>query len=499
MKIYRLAGIVLAAVFLFFNLTSCSSDSSETPDPHFTFTLSPESEQLLRNPIDFEMGGGSCEISFTVDTDWTIEMTSSDESDATWYSLTNDHGVAGEGSIGIDVEPYYENENSLGRDANLSLEFRTPDRRELVAKLKIALHQSMEEGTYVYFVNSGDLPAQMSSVSKESVKKLVLIGKINGTDVKLIRELGTTLNLEKLDLSQATVVEGGEAYYILDASYTHKTKNFMISDCMFSGFQKLTTIELPINTLEIQYEAFADCPMLKSVDIPSSVRRIGFFAFENCVSLTSIAIPDGVKEIEKGTFSNCSSLSSVTIPESVTIINVCAFLDCTNLSSVSLPSRLTNIETMAFSNSGLTSIVIPDSYNGIDIDDSAFSKCANLTSAILPEMLVRIDNYLFADCTQLSEVQIPDGVETIGFGAFQNCTSLTSVFIPESVEQIEGKAFENVNFEHIYLQGHVPPQVVSTAFTHFETYLHIPRRAESAYSANPVWRQFLVFWLEDDF
>ena len=55
----------------------------------------------------------------------------------------------------------------------------------------------------------------------------------------------------------------------------------------------------------------------------------------------------------------CESLTSVVVPPTVTEIGERAYYDCKSLSSVTLPEGLVKICDGAFSDTSLTSLVIP--------------------------------------------------------------------------------------------------------------------------------------------
>ena len=63
---------------------------------------------------------------------------------------------------------------------------------------------------------------------------LKVTGSINGTDVKYLRELINGGKVTSLDLSGASIVSGGEAYF-----ESYKTKDGVISEFMFKNCSKL--------------------------------------------------------------------------------------------------------------------------------------------------------------------------------------------------------------------------------------------------------------------
>ena len=163
------------------------------------------------------------------------------------------------------------------------------------------------------------LPSKISESQKNLITNLKIVGKINGTDLKFIREMaGCDVNgketdgkLSILDLSDAKIVEGGSAYYSDRDDGFICTSNDKLGDYAFYG-----------------------CSGLTSLTLPSSVTEIGEHAFLNCRGLTNFTIPSGVTKIGAGAFFCCYGLISLTIPSSVTAIGSMAFNACSELTSI---------------------------------------------------------------------------------------------------------------------------------------------------------------------
>jgi len=191
---------------------------------------------------------------------------------------------------------------------------------------------------------AGTLPDRIGENQKYLITNLKIVGKINGTDLKFIREMaGCDVNgketdgkLSILDLSDAKIVEGGSAYYSdRDDGFIY-TSNDKLGDYVFNG-----------------------CSGLTSLTLPSSVTKIGCYALFNCIGLTSLTLPSSVTEIGEGAFLNCRGLTNFTIPSGVTKIGGAAFFCCYGLISLTLPSSVTAIGSEAFKHcSGLTSIYV---------------------------------------------------------------------------------------------------------------------------------------------
>ena len=282
---------------------------------------------------------------------------------------------------------------------------------------------------------AGTLPDKISANEKNLITNLKIVGKINGTDLKFIREMaGCDFNWEKtdgklsiLDLSEAKIVAGGSAYvlYYGDNKYTSNDK---LGDYAFQDCSGLTSLTIPSSVTSIGAWAFSGCSGLTSLTIPSSVTSIGEGVFEGCSGLTSLTIPSGVTSIGYYAFSGCSGLTSLTIPSSVTSIGDGAFNGCSGLTSLTIPSSVTSIGDGTFSGcSGLTSLTIPSGVTSIG--NQTFQGCSGLTSLTIPSGVTSIGGYAFWGCSGLTSLTIPSGVTSIGKWAFYGCSGLTSIYV----------------------------------------------------------------------
>ena len=294
---------------------------------------------------------------------------------------------------------------------------------------------------------AGTLPDRIGENQKNLITNLKIVGKINGTDLKFIREMaGRDFNGEKtdgklsiLDLSEAKIVAGGDAYtsYYGTNMYTY---NDELGNSAFDGCSGLTSLTIPSSVTSIGESAFWGCSGLTNLTIPSSVTSIGWGAFEGCSGLTSLTIPSGVTSIGNQTFEGCSGLTSLTIPSGVTSIGVYAFSGCSGLTSLTIPSGVTSIGEGTFAGcSGLTSLTIPSGVTSIG--DYAFSRCSGLTSLTIPSRVTSIGDYAFSGCSGLTSLTLPSGVTSIGNHTFYGCSGLTSLTIPSGVTSIDWYAF----------------------------------------------------------
>ena len=295
---------------------------------------------------------------------------------------------------------------------------------------------------------AGTLPYKISANEKNLITNLKIVGKINGTDLKFIREMaGRDFNGEKtdgklsiLDLSEAKIVAGGDAYVRFSDNYY--TSNDKLGDWAFYGCSGLTSLNIPSGVTSIGDKAFKGCSRLTSLTIPSSVTSIGDWAFGYCSELTSLTIPSGVTSIGQSAFLGCSGLTSLTIPSGVTSIGNYTFYGCSGLTSLTLPSSVTSIGNDAFTGcSGLTSLTLPSGVTSIGND--TFYGCSGLTSLTLPSSVTSIGDWAFGYCSELTSLTLPSGVTSIGNYAFFGCSGLTSLTLPSSVTSIGDYAFQD--------------------------------------------------------
>ena len=274
---------------------------------------------------------------------------------------------------------------------------------------------------------AGTLPDKIGSSRMYKITNLKLVGEINGTDLRMIREMAgrdycgyvTEGNLSVLDLSEAKIVKGGDYYYSSD-NYCY-TSNDEIGSFAFRGCSGLTSLTLPAGITSIGEYAFRGCSGLTSLTLPAGITSIGENAFGGCSGLTSLNLPAGITKIGDWAFYGCSGLTSLNLPAGITKIGDGAFYGCSGLTSLNLPADITSISWGAFGGcSGLTSLTLPDGIT--KIGESAFKGCSGLTSLNLPAGITYIDGGAFSDCSGLTSIYIyAEKVPGIGSDAFKGC------------------------------------------------------------------------------
>ena len=327
---------------------------------------------------------------------------------------------------------------------------------------------------------AGTLPSKIGDTKKYKITNLKIMGEINGTDLRFIREMagcdykgmGTEGKLVTLDLSEAKIVEGGDFYYGYydyydHHSYYYTTSDDVIGDYAFSGCSSLTSLTLPSSVTSIGGHAFEKCSGLTSLTLPSSVTSIGEFAFRYCSGLTSLTIPSGVTTIDYYAFADCRGLTSLTLPSSVTSIGGHAFESCSGLTSLTLPSSVTEIDWSAFErcnnlkecncllDSDLETCLAysHDDWTKIPVDEiKYYHNGQELTKLEIPSGVDKIGSYSFYKGVNLTSLTLPSSVTSIGSSAFEGCSGLTSVYVSwKSPLSIFASTFKDANTEKCIL------------------------------------------------
>lgn len=124
----------------------------------------------------------------------------------------------------------------------------------------------------------------------------------------------------------------------------------------------------------------------------------------------------------------------------VTVLNESAFSGCDTITTAIIPEGITAIKNGAFLNcTNLTSVSIPDSVT--TIASTVFKNCTSLETVVIPDSVTSLGNFVFRGCTSLRNVTLPKGLTSIGSALFRECTSLAGITIPEGVTEIGSNAF----------------------------------------------------------
>ena len=178
----------------------------------------------------------------------------------------------------------------------------------------------------VYVEIPGTLEELLTKDEKENIHQLVISGKLNGKDIRLLRRMGGNVDdsyytswkgsLQRLDMSGAEIMEDREnPYYTADA---RKTK-FSISGKKKVGTEVISYVFHFENLTEEEWKEAVNLGIENTsryrirkdgedyyADYFTAARRIGPSMFINCVNLKEVIIPDDIIEIGRHAFTNTS-------------------------------------------------------------------------------------------------------------------------------------------------------------------------------------------------
>lgn len=247
-----------------------------------------------------------------------------------------------------------------------------------------------------------------------------------------------------------------------NAKQEFESNPIFVSENLYLNGELALYIEIK-NVKNISDYAFANCKTLRKVTIGDNVEKIGESAFLNCFRLIKVITSDSVSKICSDAFRNCYNLSSVTLGKNVKTLNETAFYRCYNLFEVYNLSSLSLFGT-TFSNA-------KDIYESLDApsklstDAKGYIIYINGTDKILvgydgtdrtltlPQGITEIGKYVFYDCYWIEHITIQDGLKTIGESAFEKCSNLKTIILPTSVTSIDYCAFYYSGLNAIYYKG----------------------------------------------
>ena len=195
-----------------------------------------------------------------------------------------------------------------------------------------------------------------------------------------------------------------------------------------------------------------------------------------------------VTSIKSYAFSN-SQITSVIIPNSIVIIDNGVFNGCYFLNSVSLPNTITKIGKSSFSYcEKLTEIEIPNSVKSIG--EYAFNGCSRLASISIPEGVTKIENYTFLDCSGLKTITLPSTITSIGNSAFA---------MGASWETTDEGGMQLIYYKRsIKCDAVIPPTLGNSLFDYNIITMEVPFASMMAYKEDESWAKYDITYLSKE-
>ena len=332
----------------------------------------------------------------------------------------------------------------------------------------------------------GTLSELVLDLEATRIKSLTVTGNLNAADIAYLGGgAGKMSSVEKLDISNVTLVPGDEPYATVviarsDVGFGKTTAIFYIDDTYsetsdwqytgmggvdekryihtndlsgafalrdsYSAGSPIKEVILPASLPKVGDYMFMSNSNIERVTVPECVTGIGISAFGGASSLASVNIPAGVEEIGEKAFAG-TALSSIVLPEGLKTISNAVF-EGSSLSEVNLPASVTEIGRRAFAGAKLTCEL--DFSNVEKLGESAFSQVP--IRGTLDLRKVSEIPYEAFDYGDYDKVIFSDKLKSIGEYAFFG-SNLTDVELPASLSEISTTSFENTPWYNSLTEG----------------------------------------------
>lgn len=308
-----------------------------------------------------------------------------------------------------------------------------------------------------------DEPGSLSDLLDDrlgSMKTVTISGPMNGTDIRALRSLtgrdyygnATTTQIEEIDMTDATIVSGGEGF-----SPSGFTKDNTISQGMFADLDNLKRIKLPNDVTTIERNALKDCSALTELTLPAMVESV--LPSDGCTALKAIYISAANEHFssQDGILYDAAKTSLLWLPLART-------------GSLAIPSTVKTIGSYAFKGSSIEQLTLP----------------ASITS---------IGQAAFAD-SKITTLHLPDGLTSISSSLLQGCTKLKTLYIGSNTEILGNYIFAGCPLTDIYISATIPPVCSSNTFTsngkdiRNSCKLHVPSSCFNTYINHSYWSKF---------
>ena len=327
-------------------------------------------------------------------------------------------------------------------------------------------------------LKAGELKNLFKTYELKYEKDLTLVGTINGSDLKVLRDWAG--DFRTLNLEDCRIVAGGEPYY---EDYT--TEDDVLGSYLF-GDKEFKQLVLPWTLKKIGDYAISFCG--DSINLPTSLTWLGDYAFVNN-NFKKLHLPASLDHIGNAALNGNITLADVTLdPDNPFFVLEDGYLytrDHSRLLSYfgEISSRVETftirpevriIDDKAFNfhrtynitlNEGLEHIgayafryalnniaphqkklVIPNSVNYIG--EYAFENCY-MDEVIISDNVDSLFNDTFSFCF-IDQIHMPAKLKYIGARALYN-NHLDNLVLPEGVETIERNAFYDLNVDKLVI------------------------------------------------
>ena len=273
---------------------------------------------------------------------------------------------------------------------------------------------------------------------------------------------------EKSPAGDTVTLIGEYALMSLKAdSVTLLNYNYEVDERAFQ-YGKFETLYIIGGSPEIDDSAFFSCDDIETITFQNCNIEIGEYSFMSCgddavltfidctghiderafqySDFESISFTNCDLELDDSSFSSCDNVKVLTISDSTISVGEYTFMSFGKDANIEIINSDVEFDDRAFQYSSINSLKI----NGgtIEIGDSVFSNCKDLTEVTIDCNNIFIGEYAFMSCEDLINVSICDNGNAnnkieIDDRAFQYCKRLADVKIGSGNVKIGSYVFNN--------------------------------------------------------
>ena len=204
-----------------------------------------------------------------------------------------------------------------------------------------------------------------------------------------------------------------------------------LHESVFSSCEDLTLLKFTDSTVTVDDYAFYTCGNDATVEFINCNGILGERVFQYS-SIETLKFSNCELELYESAFSSCEDLIVLQFANSTITAKDYAFYTCGDKAIVEFINCSINLDDNVFQYSSVLSLSI--SGDTIEIGESAFSSCEDLTSVIIDGNSVTLGEDAFYSCEDLVNVKICDNenkenIISIDDSTFQYCENLENVVI----------------------------------------------------------------------
>lgn len=320
----------------------------------------------------------------------------------------------------------------------------------IVAAMALLLAGGLEAKTVKVTVKKpGTLSTLIADNEKYNISSLKITGTLNGSDLRLLRDMAgcnqleqpTAGQLKDVDLANVVFAKGGDFYIQKGTEGTfYPTSAYTIPKYLFHGC-KIEQVTLPNRVDTIDIGAF-ELSQLRTVTLPDYA-VVNSWAFNGDSLLEQVMFPGYLRELGVNCFKGCKSLKSITTGD-VGYIPMNCFSDMPNLESCTIGGDM------------------------IHIDGDPFFNCPNLRTVTFSGNVMSTGGSSFAhNCPKLQTVTFEGNVMLCGFSNVEQCPLLKFCITKGSV--IYGQKSDFIDTTNGKITPDVMKSLSATADKFFET------------------------------